>query len=128
MLRIQFCLSVALMLVAFVCGIARVEIFELCVTISALIHYFTLVAMMWIATEAVLMLQKLVSATKTSAAYFVVASLICWGELYNHVIVCYSFEFARNLCTNRSFFCAVLPIPAVVVPIGIDRGYIIHEQ
>ncbi len=80
MLRIQFCLSVALMMVAFLCGIARVEIFELCVSISALIHYFTLVAMMWIAAEAVLMLQKLIAATKTSAAYFVIASLICWSK------------------------------------------------
>ncbi len=80
MLRIQFCLSVALMLIAFVCGIARVEIFQLCVAISALIHYFTLVAMMWLAAETVLMLQKLISAVKISTAYFVIASFICWGR------------------------------------------------
>ncbi len=87
MLRIQFCLSVALMLVAFVCGIARVEIFALCVSMSALIHYFTLVAMMWMAAEAVLMFQKLISATKTSVAYFVIASLICWCKLVDLLFI-----------------------------------------
>jgi len=89
-LRVQFCLSLALMLLAFVCGIERVTIFELCVSISALIHYFTLVSMMWMAAEALLMLLKLL-VTKVSVAYFVVASIICWRKynmamhIYKHI-------------------------------------------
>ena len=87
--RIQFCLAVALMLLAFVCGIERVEVFAFCVSISALIHYFTLVSMMWMAAEALLMFQKLIIATKTSVAYFIIASIICWCKCASTSSFCY---------------------------------------
>ena len=47
--------------------------------VSALIHYFTLVAVMFMGAEAVLMFQKLVLVFgSTSTKFFVTMSLICW--------------------------------------------------
>ena len=47
--------------------------------VSALIQYFTLVAVMLMGAEAVLMFKKLVIVFgSTSAKFFVVVSLICW--------------------------------------------------
>ena len=36
------------------------EPYEVCVTVSVLVHYFTLVSVMWMGAEALLMFQKLV--------------------------------------------------------------------
>jgi len=50
-----------------------------CVTVSALIHYFTLVAVMWMGAEAVLMFQKLVIVFVRITTKFIIAvSLVCW--------------------------------------------------
>ena len=47
--------------------------------VSALIHYFTLVAVMFMGAEAVLMFQKLVLVFgSTSTKFFITVSLICW--------------------------------------------------
>ena len=48
--------------------------------VSALIHYFTLVAVMFMGAEAVLMFKKLVISvfSSTSTKFFVAVSLICW--------------------------------------------------
>jgi len=49
------------------------------VAVSALIHYFTLVAVMWMGAEAVLMFQKLVIVFFQITTKFLVAvSLVCW--------------------------------------------------
>ena len=49
--------------------------------VSALIHYFTLVAVMFMGAEAVLMFQKLVLVFgSTSAKFLVTVSLICWRK------------------------------------------------
>ena len=46
---------------------------------SALIHYFTLAAVMFMGAEAVLMFQKLVIVfSKTTTKFFVAVSLVCW--------------------------------------------------
>ena len=46
---------------------------------SALIHYFTLVAVMWMGAEAVLMFQKLVIVFVHITTKFIIAvSLVCW--------------------------------------------------
>lgn len=99
------------MLLAFVCGIERIEIFEVCVTISALIHYFSLVAMMWLAAEAFLMFQKLiVMFKKTSVAYFVIVSLICWRKFLSKCLLRLFTIMLSNDCysviiVNLSFPC-----------------------
>ena len=77
-LRIQFCVAIILMLLSFVAGIERVQLFQVCVTISTLIHYFTLVSVMWMAAEALLMFQKAVISTNVNYKFFVIISLACW--------------------------------------------------
>ena len=47
--------------------------------VSVLIHYFTLVAVMWMGAEAVFMFQKLVIVfSQTTTKYIVTVSLVCW--------------------------------------------------
>ena len=60
-------------------GIDRTKVFEGCVTVSVLIHYFTLVAVMWMGAEALLMFQKLVIVfVQITTRYIVIVSLVCW--------------------------------------------------
>ena len=75
---IQLCIALFCMLVVFVCGIDRTDVYGGSVTVSVLIHYFTLVAVMWMGAEAVLMFQKLVIVFSQTTTRFVVAvSLLC---------------------------------------------------
>ena len=58
--------------------------------VSALIHYFTLVAVMFMGAEAVLMFKKLVIVFgSTSTKFFVTVSLICWRKCITagHLII-----------------------------------------
>jgi len=51
------------------------------VLVSVLIHYFTLVAVMWMGAEAVLMFQKLIIVfVRITTRYIVAVSLICWRK------------------------------------------------
>ena len=89
------------MLLVFVVGIDRTEVFEGCVTVSVLIHYFTLVAVMFMGAEALLMFQKLVIVfVQITTRYIIIVSLVCWCKCaYNTNItatsspqfMCYSF-------------------------------------
>ena len=77
--HIQLCIALLCMLVIFVAGIDRTSVYEVCVTVSALIHYFTLVAVMWMGAEAVLMFQKVVIVfSQTTTKFITAVSLICW--------------------------------------------------
>ena len=79
--HIQLCCALIGMLLVFRIGINRTEHFGGCVTVSVLIHYFTLAAMMWMGAEAVLMFQKIVLVFfKPTTRYIVVLSLICWRK------------------------------------------------
>ena len=63
-------------------------------TVSVLIHYFTLVAVMWMGAEALFMFQKIVVVfIQMTTRYITVLSLICWGtlEMIIHVILIYLF-------------------------------------
>ena len=53
-----------------------------CVTLSLLVHYLTLVAVMWMGAEALLMFQKLVIVfVRITTKFIVIVSLICWSKL-----------------------------------------------
>ena len=79
--HVQLCVALYCMLIIFVCGINRTAIYGACVAVSALIHYFTLVAVMFMGAEAVLMFQKLVIVFGSpSTKFFVTVSLICWRK------------------------------------------------
>ena len=74
------------MLIVFVCGINRTRVYGGCVAVSAMVHYFTLAAVMWMGAEAVLMFQKLVLVFHQTTTKFIIAgSLICWCKklVYN---------------------------------------------
>ena len=72
------------MLIVFVCGINQASVYGGCVLVSALIHYFTLAAVMFMGAEAVLMFQKLVIVfSKTTTKFFVAVSLVCWCKFIN---------------------------------------------
>ena len=67
------------MLIVFVCGINRTSVYGGCVVVSVLIHYFTLVAVMWMGAEALLMFQKLIIVFVHITTKFIIAvSLVCW--------------------------------------------------
>ena len=77
--HIQLCIALFCMLIIFVSGINRTSVYGGCVFVSVLIHYFTLVAMMWMGAEAVLMFQKLVIVfTSITTRYIIAVSLVCW--------------------------------------------------
>ena len=69
------------MLIVFVCGINQTNVYGGCVAVSVLIHYFTLVSVMWMGAEAVLMFRKLVIVfSQITTKFFVTVSLICWRK------------------------------------------------
>ena len=90
------------MLLVFVVGIDRTENFGGCVTVSVLIHYFTLVAVMWMGAEAVLIFQKIVIVfIQLSTRYVIAISLICWGMLgmvidFKLTLICFSLYTQRS--------------------------------
>ena len=54
-------------------------LYEGCVTMSALLHYFALVSVMIMAAEALLMFRKLVTPfAQITTRYTVIVSTICW--------------------------------------------------
>ena len=72
------------MLIVFVAGIDKTDVYGGCVTASALIHYFTLVAVMWMGAEAVLCFQKLIIVFhQTTTKFILIVSLICWCKWNN---------------------------------------------
>ena len=55
-----------------------------CVTVSVLVHYFTLVAVMWMGAEALLMFLKLVTVFIQITSKFIISvSIVCWSK-FNH--------------------------------------------
>ena len=67
------------MLIVFVIGIDQTQVYEGCVTVSVLIHYFTLVTWMWMAAEAVFMFRKLVFVfVQVTTRYIIAVSLVSW--------------------------------------------------
>ena len=53
-------------------------------SLSLLVHYFTLVAVMWMGAEAVLMFQKLVIVfVQITAKFIVIVSIVCWSKFSN---------------------------------------------
>ena len=82
--HIQLCVALFAMLLVFVAGIDRLSPIEGCITVGVLIHYFALVAWMWMGAEAVLLFQKLVIVfSNITWRYILIVSIICWGMLLN---------------------------------------------
>ena len=87
-----FMLSVSLALVALSVQ-GKTDPYGGCVMVSILVHYFTLVAVMWMGAEALLMFQKLVIIfTRVTTRFMVYVSIICWSK-YNIIL---SMEVSMN--------------------------------
>ena len=89
--HIQLSLAILFMLiVAFVLVVLSAEkvtvLYGGCVTVSVLVHYFTLVAVMWMGAEALLMFQKLVIIfTRITTKFIVSVSVVCWSKFHPNV-------------------------------------------
>ena len=100
--HIQLCIALFCMLIVFVSGIDRTSPREGCVAVSVLIHYFTLVGMMFTGAEAVLMFQKLIIVfVRITTRYIVAVSLVCWRKFPG-------VELKQNteLCTCLILLCS----------------------
>ena len=79
--HVQLCVALFCMLIVFVIGIDQTGVYGGCVLVSVLIHYFTLVAVMWMGAEALLMFQKLVIVfVHITTRYIAAISLVCWRK------------------------------------------------
>ena len=88
--HIQLCIALFCMLLVFVTGIDRTEIYGGCVMVSVLIHYFTLAGFMWMGAEAILMFQKLVIVfVHITTKYIITVSIICWSKFFFSAIGTY---------------------------------------
>ena len=98
-------------------GIERTEVFESCVTVSVLIHYFTLVAVMWMGAEALLMFQKLVLVfVQITTRYIIIVSLVCWCKLR----LMFAHTEMHTLLTT-----AVVPLLPVLISVSIDPRFMV---
>ncbi len=110
--NVQLCIAIFCMLVVFAAGIEQTEPYAGCVAVSVLIHYFSLVAVMWMGAEAALMFQKLVIIFgEITTSYMIVVSLICWGMFCRYVTF-------LNLTIMLVF--VVVPLVPVLVTLTID--------
>ena len=81
--HIQLCFSILGVLLVLLIGVDRTEVFGVCVTASALLHYFTLASVMWMGAEALLMFQKLVIVfTQITTKFIVSVSIVCWSKFH----------------------------------------------
>ena len=87
--HIQLCVAVLCMLLVFIAGIEQTEHYAACVAVSALLHYFTLAAILWMSAEAILMFKKLAFVfKKTTNRFLAVVSLLCWCKLRYYSYTC----------------------------------------
>lgn len=118
--HVQLSLAILLMLiVALVLVVLSAErvtpVYGGCVVVSLLVHYFTLVAVMWMGAEALLMFQKLVLVfTSITKNFIVIVSMICWSKWQSHSKV-------AALMHAHLLFAAV-PIVLVVIPLVVDMA------
>ena len=104
--HLQLSLAILFMLiVSFVLVVLSAEsvasLYGGCVTVSVLVHYFTLVAVMWMGAEALLMFQKLVIVFVQITTKFIIGiSILCWSKC--NVVVHWSINMSAFLFNNCS--------------------------
>ena len=75
-------------------------------TVSALVHYFTLVAVMWMGAEALFMFQKLVLVfVEITTKYIIIVSVICWGKSQQGFVKPHVAQLDKPLVTVH--YCAL---------------------
>ena len=125
--HVQLSIAIFCMLLVFVTGIERTEVKAGCVTVSVLLHYFTLASVVWMGAEAWLMFQKVaIVFVQISSRYILILSTICWGRLIIATLVIDKYCF--NTAWSCTSFCIVIPLPFVIIPLAISRDLIISEN
>ena len=90
-LSMLFMLIVSFVLILFSAEHLPPPLYEGCMMVSVLVHYFTLVAVMWMGAEALLMFQKLVIIFfQLTKRFIAILSIICWGKSLSLLALCYS--------------------------------------
>uniref|UniRef100_A0A1X7SYH4 GPS domain-containing protein n=1 Tax=Amphimedon queenslandica TaxID=400682 RepID=A0A1X7SYH4_AMPQE len=101
--HIQLCLSLCFVLIIFITGVSRTSVRPLCISIGALIHYFTLVFWMWMGAEAVLMFQKIVIVfTNITWRYILIVSIVCWSVPLIPVAVLSGIDYNYYITLNMN--------------------------
>lgn len=87
--HVQLCVAMLCMLLVFVTGVEETEVYGGCIAVSALLHYFTLAAVLWMSAEAILMFKKLIFVfEKTTKKFVITISLLCWCKALNLFVYC----------------------------------------
>ena len=97
-----------------------------CVSLSLLVHYFTLAAVMWMGAEALLMFQKLVIVfVRITTKFIIVISIICWSKLslINLVAVANCFLCTLQLYLLCLYLFLSLWIWQMVVVMRVTSSY-----
>ena len=90
-------------------------------TVSVLIHYFTLVAVMWMGAEALLMFQKIVIVfVRITTRYIIAVSIICWGL--------FAWDITFMFTSMCSLYHSVVPLVPVLIPLSIDRNLVVRVR
>ena len=89
-------------------------------TVSILVHYFTLVAVMWMGAEALLMFQKLVIIfTRITTKFIISLSVVCWSMfIINYKIVVLLDDLLFDFF--HALFPVAIPIIFVLIPFIVD--------
>lgn len=111
------------MLLMFVAGIDKTDVYGGCVFVSAFIHYFTLAAVMWMGAEAGLMFHKLVLVFKrVTKQGIIITSLVCWSKFLGPIDCCFIYSSDHLFVDIVHCFVpiAVAPIIPVLIPLIVD--------
>ena len=109
---ISFCFSLLCLYVVFVFGIERTKPEAVCVSVSVLLHYFTLTSIAWMAVEAFNMYVLFVYVIGRWAhisKFLLKASLLAWGKLNcerggggTHIYLGYTGDLPLQCVVGRS--------------------------
>ena len=79
----NLCLAILLFLIIFVSGIESVESESTCVTVAAMLHYFVLVAVIWMGAEAFHLFVAVVLDSlpgELGGAFVLKCAVVAWGK------------------------------------------------
>ena len=112
---LHLCASLLCVLIVFVAGVERSGVSEdACRIVAALIHYFLLVAFLWMLIEAYFMYQAFVKVFRDYGDYVMwKCAAIGWGESFVHVIDIVDFTSSSDWLEKNSRPLISQPKPSV---------------